>query len=83
METKQVIRIYLILSVIISLFFPFTGLVALTNAIRANKAEVTRIDEIKQHLDRSYKWIIITVTTFVIIYPLFVLFFILTNVLLS
>ncbi|WP_028297034.1 hypothetical protein [Olivibacter sitiensis] len=83
METKQVLRIYLILSVIISFLFPFTGLIALVNAIRANRAGLTKTDEIKKHLNNSYKWIIITVTVFVLVYLLFISFFILTNLMLK
>lgn len=78
MNTQQIIKVYLILSVVTCLLCPFTGIIALSNAIKALRTDIIDLKTIDFYLSRSYKWIIISLIVFVIIYVVLITFFLTT-----
>lgn len=78
MNIKQVIKVYLLLSVITCLLCPFTGIIALSNSIKASNADILDVNTIDHYLNRSYRWIIISFVAFSCIYVALMSFFLIT-----
>lgn len=75
MDIKKATTVYLILSIFLCFCVPFTGLVALYYAIKAKNVVAVTGANIQEFMDKSFRWIIITISIFIIVYPLLILFF--------
>lgn len=60
MKSSQIIRIYQILAIILTILFPFTGIIALSKTIKANS--ILKVDKIAsdRYLAEAYRWLIIS-----------------------
>lgn len=60
MKSSQIIRIYQILAVVLTIIFPFTGIIALSKTIQANS--MLKVDKMAsdKYLSEAYKWLIIS-----------------------
>ena len=77
MNLKKVTNVYLLLSIVLVFCFPFTGLIALSYAIRSRNEVRSGGDEdsVADLLDSCYKWITTTVKIFIVAYVLLLIFF--------
>lgn len=77
MDINKLSNRYLVFSIISTLLIPFTGVVALSYAVRAKLAMAKGGDNdgVETILDLCQKWLNITLILFAIIFPLLVLFF--------
>ena len=77
MNLQKVTNVYLILSIILVLCFPFTGIIALVYAVRSrNEVRSGGSDHyIAELMDNCYKWITTTVKIFVVVYILLLILF--------
>ena len=78
MKPYQIIRVFQILAVVMTLIFPFTGVIALSKAIQAKSALNVDKQTSDKYLSDAYKWIMTSLFAFIIIYAflLFILGFI-------
>jgi|GEM_PF-4442198 len=77
MNLQQVTNVYLLLSIVLFFCFPFTGIFALSYAIRSRNEVRSGGDEdsIAELLDNCYRWITTTVKIFIVVYVLLLVFF--------
>lgn len=77
MNLKKVTNTYLILCIILFFCFPFTGVIALSYAIRSRNKVRSGGDEdsIAELLDNCYRWITTTVKIFIVVYVILLVFF--------
>ncbi len=54
------LNIYLFLSLIVCVLFPFTGMISLYHSINARRFAGSDRDEMESQLDKAYKWCIIS-----------------------
>lgn len=74
-------NVYLLLSLIVCVIFPFTGIISLVYSIKARRMERKEEGELDGLLRKSYKWALISVVGFLCcVVVLYVLLFALYEV---
>lgn len=77
MEVHRLANNYLLFSIISLFMVPITGIVALSYAVSAKLAIRSNEDikYIEKLLEKSYRWLKLTVVVFAVFVPLLILFF--------
>lgn len=65
---KETLNLYLLLAIITTVLFPFTGIIALDHALKAKKLDVNNTEVLNLELEKTYYWIKVTFITVAVAY---------------